>query len=296
VEANRGLAFSGKLATFTDQAGPQPVSQYLALINWGDGSTATLGTIQQVGTAFEVLGSHAYAREGTYQVRVTIRDDPGNTATAFSLANVEDPLSTFVASLYRSLFDRAPDPGGLQNWLQVLRGGVSREQLARFIWASAEHRALQVRGYYETFLHREPEAGGQDTWMRALLSGVGEAEVQRGFLESDEYRQAHSDDNAFVTGLYQDVLGRNPDPSGLSAWKQALQAGMTRGQVAQNILTSRESYLRTLDHYYQDFLHRSADSAGWQAWLRLLEHGDKTVESVGEAFLGSEEYFALVGT
>lgn len=53
----------------------------------------------------------------------------------------EDPQSDqdYVASLYRDLLDREPDAGGLADWLEQLRGGMSREEVQRGFLASEEY-------------------------------------------------------------------------------------------------------------------------------------------------------------
>lgn len=75
---------------FTDTANPNALaSDYGASIEWGDG-TASVGTIRpRVGGGFEILGSHAYANEGTYTttVRVGARGEDGSAASTVALGN-----------------------------------------------------------------------------------------------------------------------------------------------------------------------------------------------------------------
>ena len=56
--------FSGPVAVFTDANPAAPASDFTATIDWGDGTSPTVGTITQpggVGTVFTVSGSHTYA-------------------------------------------------------------------------------------------------------------------------------------------------------------------------------------------------------------------------------------------
>src|SRR5262249_12785043 len=48
------------------------------------------------------------------------------------------------------------------------------------------------------------------------------------------------DETAFVTGLYQDVLGRAPEADGLTAWVRALHDGLPRSQAARAVWESAE--------------------------------------------------------
>ncbi len=68
--------FSGTVATFTDADPNGTVTEYTALIDWGDG-TATPGTVAQDGSHFDVNGTHAYAELGPHTVTVHVCDDGG---------------------------------------------------------------------------------------------------------------------------------------------------------------------------------------------------------------------------
>jgi hypothetical protein len=73
-----GRTISGRLATFTDEEGASPSPgriwvQYAGLINWGDG-IITAGTIRiGAGGAMSVEGTHTYAQDGDYTVRLVVR-------------------------------------------------------------------------------------------------------------------------------------------------------------------------------------------------------------------------------
>jgi hypothetical protein len=91
--ATEGLPFSGTVATFTDPDTNATASEYSAIIDWGDGSAPSAGTINgPTGGSFTVSGTHTYADEGTYRVLVTITDvdRATNVATANSTAIVGD--------------------------------------------------------------------------------------------------------------------------------------------------------------------------------------------------------------
>jgi hypothetical protein len=97
INATEGANFTSTVATFTDPDAKSTAAEYSATIDWGDGTTATVGTVSgPTGGPFTVSGSHTYAEEGTYQVTVTITDidTTDNTATANSTANVADAALT----------------------------------------------------------------------------------------------------------------------------------------------------------------------------------------------------------
>jgi uncharacterized repeat protein (TIGR01451 family)/fimbrial isopeptide formation D2 family protein len=200
--------------------------------------------------------------------------------------------AVFVNHLYQDLLGRAPDLAGLNFWYGQLLAGVPREVVAQGIAQSPEHYGLEVDRFYQLFLHRAADPLGRQVWVNALLAGEGETAVELGFLTSAEFTAEHPDNTGFVTSLYYAVLGRTPSASEVAYWRQQLQNGASRATVAQGFLTSGEADLRLLDQYYEGYLGRAADPAGEQLWLALLQSGGLTPESLGQAILASDEYFA----
>ncbi len=100
---------------------------------------------------------------------------------------------------------------------------------------------------------------------------------------------------SYVTGLYAQLFGRNADGGGLAYWEGVVN-GSDQGRVAAavGLVNSFEAQKKLLDSYYASALHRSLDSAALtdpNSWLSLLLQGRATAESVGVAFLASDEYF-----
>jgi hypothetical protein len=102
---NTGAAITNtKVGSFTDANPTAPVGDFTASINWGDGTAATAGTITQpdgVGTAFDVLGTHAYAVAGDYTITIHVTDAGGSTVTLTGSADVTDlPVTGAVDSFH----------------------------------------------------------------------------------------------------------------------------------------------------------------------------------------------------
>jgi len=70
--AAKGQAFSGGVADFAPFSGTT-VSDYNALIFWGDGSSGA-GSITAAGGLYDVSGSHTYAEEGPYVLAVEVTE------------------------------------------------------------------------------------------------------------------------------------------------------------------------------------------------------------------------------
>ena len=96
-------------------------------------------------------------------------------------------------------------------------------------------------------------------------------------------------DVAFICALYQDVLGRAADPSGLSTYEAQLSTGTSRSTVAEELLTSTEYRQDLIASYYQQYLGRPADAGGIATFLTLFSQG-ASPENVQAAIIGSAEF------
>jgi hypothetical protein len=72
LSLRRGVVFAGPIASFTDTSPTTNSSQFVARINWGDGRFSR-GTVSGGGGSFIVSASHAYAKNGRYTVRITVK-------------------------------------------------------------------------------------------------------------------------------------------------------------------------------------------------------------------------------
>ncbi len=75
------------LATFTDPNPGRGQSDYVAMINWGDG-TSDEGAVTGDAGSFSVSDDHVYAHPGDYVLQVSLTDDAGQTVTASTTAVV----------------------------------------------------------------------------------------------------------------------------------------------------------------------------------------------------------------
>jgi hypothetical protein len=90
-----GAAFSGAVATFTDNYTNNVAADFTASIVWGDGTT-TAGTVTLLGGTATVSGNHTYVEQGALTYSITLADDaPGTaTSTASGTVNVADAAIT----------------------------------------------------------------------------------------------------------------------------------------------------------------------------------------------------------
>jgi hypothetical protein len=85
-----------------------------------------------------------------------------------------------ITELYIGYYNRAPDPAGLEFWLNALNNGVSLTAIANDFAKSAESQAVYpflagassfVSQVYNNVLNRTPDAEGLSFWTQQLLSG-----------------------------------------------------------------------------------------------------------------------------
>jgi hypothetical protein len=188
-----------------------------------------------------------------------------------------------ATEVYANTLHRAPDPGGLAAATASLANGLTDTQLAGVFVTSTEYAAndggdanqVFVAQVYRDLLGREADPGGLETFTRQLDLGVLSRAKAVDFIQhSPEYY------SVVVTGLYQEVLGRAPDASGLASTTVFLSSHTALETRSE--LTSSDEYFSNrgqsnntgfLQAFYEDALGRSPDAGGAQAYSALLASG-----------------------
>lgn len=96
----------------------------------------------------------------------------------------------------------------------------------------------------------------------------------------------------FIEQVYQQLLERSVDASGLANWSGMLDRGVSREQVVTFIQRSDEYLTKAIDNLYQELLGRNADAAGTAAHLGFLKEGG-TIEQLRSAIVTTQEYINL---
>jgi glucose/arabinose dehydrogenase len=109
-----GTPFNAQVASFIDRDPGGVLSDYMATIDWGDGTTSA-GTIAASSSGFTVNGGHTYAAPGTFAVVVVIQDAGGSAAT------VRGTITVGAAPMGRLAEHRGGDAAAIQallfsNW------------------------------------------------------------------------------------------------------------------------------------------------------------------------------------
>jgi hypothetical protein len=107
------------------------------------------------------------------------------TSAEYSLSH--PGTADYVSGLYADVLGRAADADGLEIWLRVAQGGLSRAALADGFLRSPEADREQVERSYESYLGRTGDAAGVAGWLAGLQSGLSWSQVAVAFLASDEF-------------------------------------------------------------------------------------------------------------
>jgi len=105
------------------------------------------------------------------------------------------------------------------------------------------HNEAVIGRAYELVLNRNVDTEGYGFWVKATQAGSSLQSVLSSILESSEFTGAHAGlSNAdFTELLYQNGLNRAADADGKAFWVGALDAGVSRAQVAESIAASTEA-------------------------------------------------------
>ncbi|MDG2443787.1 MAG: DUF4214 domain-containing protein, partial [Luminiphilus sp.] len=182
------------------------------------------------------------------------------SSAEFLNKNLDD--SAFVDILYRTLFDREGDAGGVSVWMDQLGAGRLREMVIWDFLRSAEFTNLAdssgvtalnsvdasaygirafVERFYSLVLGRQPDKGGFDNWVTSLANGsYAGGDIAKAFFLSAEYLSQNTSNDAFVNTCYRAFFGREADAGGKQGWLDALAQGQSREYVLDGFIGSAE--------------------------------------------------------
>ncbi|MCZ8183821.1 MAG: DUF4214 domain-containing protein [Beijerinckiaceae bacterium] len=206
----------------------------------------------------------------------------GGFIASQEFANVYGNLSNaaFVSTLYNNVLGRAADAQGLNDWVNLLNGGMSRASVVVGFSESLEFQISsdilahsgQVYRIYDSAFNRQADAGGLEGWVNAMYAGAKIGDLVNGFMNSAEFTNAYGPINAlsntdFVNLLYSNVLNRAADSGGLASWVASLDGGTSRASVFLSFSESQE-HKNLMAPGYDSFMRTALP-----AWKDTLDGG-----------------------
>jgi len=174
--------------------------------------------------------------------------------------------SAYIDCLYKALLNRNPDAGGKATWQKCLDQGLSRKYVFAGFVNSDEFKQLCsqnqlqagsyvsqeivdrkplltefVQNLYQNILGRKSDKNGLNYWVGNMLAGsISVISLVQGFFGSAEFNTLQFTESAFLTLVYQALLGRPSDSQGYQHWMSLLQSGKSRLEVLEGFLQSPE--------------------------------------------------------
>lgn len=268
------------------------------------GQTVVLPTIQ----GHRDSGQTACPGNLVYQRLPALRTDVASRIAATDVASTWRPSATGAAFFGRiadaALGRRAPNGRAGHYTSLVTRGGWPRDPLATNIVldAATDARIGGLDRLYRAAFGREAESDGLRYWVGRRDDGTTLSSMARQFSTTPEFRTAYDalDDPAFVTAIYRNVLGRDPDADGRQYWVDRLAGGLARHQLLASFSESPEHKARTrvagtITRAYLVLLDRAATPGERATWTDVLTGGAADADLVA-VLINSAEYGATSPT
>lgn len=209
----------------------------------------------------------------------------------------------FVMQLYRDFMRREATLGEIAAMTNQLTAGTSRAALIEQLLNTPEHADLfgPPARLYQAYFLRLPDASGYDFWITNYAarpaSGWTFEGISEFFSVSDEFKARYGtlNNSQFVTLIYQNVLSRQPEPTGFAFWVNELDSGRRiRGGVMSAFSESPENKQNTrgqvqVASLFAALVQRAADSATLAQWVPTLNLG-QSPQALITQLIGSQTY------
>jgi len=100
---------------------------------------------------------------------------------------------------------------------------------------------------YQAAFDRTPDVEGLNHWIDSWEKNTEVSEISTSFYASEEFTSLYGDptNEQFVSLLYDNVLDRSPDRSGLEYWTSQLNQGKSRSEILVGFSESQENINKT---------------------------------------------------
>jgi hypothetical protein len=191
-------------------------------------------------------------RNNVYTFRVSAVNAIGTgppSATSNPIVLPPAGLPTWPAAAsrqFQDLLGRPPTAAETATWVPQLQSGAKTlGELPAALRTSTDHvnNVDPVTRLYSAYLGRVPDRGGLTYWINKKRGGTQLTAISSNFATSNEFKTKYGTltNRAFVELVYENVLGRSGDPSGITFWTRKLDTRTAnRGQVMVGFSESSE--------------------------------------------------------
>jgi hypothetical protein len=186
--------------------------------------------------------------------------------------------TSFVRAVHVDLLGREPTSGELTSYVDLLVDeGGTRSQVVRYVAYGPENLTQEVVELYDEALDRAPDDQGLAHWVNTMgYTSFPLSWTNAGVYGSQEYVNAHAAaPGPWVEGVFADMIGRSPDPAGLSYWTGV---AATKGPAfaALRLYESTEHRRTRVTEVFQEMLGRAPEPDALAFWTSRLtvQRGD----------------------
>lgn len=312
INATEGAAVTNvTVGTFTDADTTSTAADFTATVNWGEGDLTvppaplTAATITKgANGVYTITASKpsAYREAGFFTVKVSVTDKLGATLNLTPQATVADaalsatgvPVSATQGGALTNVtvasFTDANTKATVADFNATINWGDGQTTTGTIVAGSAAGSFL-VQGSHTYNTHGSLPINVTINDSKPVNDVPGSTATA-----STTATIAVPTNEAFVTNLYRDILGRTPDSGGLNYFSTILNNNLVnRSQVTLAIETSVEARISQVEKLYAALLNRVADQNGLNNSVLFLEHGGSMIQ-LREVITVSPEYFQTRGS
>jgi len=194
----------------------------------------------------------------------------------------------WTQAVYADYLGRPPSTSEEDELARQVSAGGDRVGLSVRFSRSDVYLAAVLDDLYLEILGRPVDESGRASWTQRLQRGATITSVAAALYGSDEYFQQFGSVDGFVESLYQAILNRPSNATGLAYWSQVAAAPGQRPKVGAFFFDSIESRRKRVTALYQRFLNRPTSPSGREYWAGVLRSGNDL--ALATFLSGSVEY------
>jgi hypothetical protein len=195
-----------------------------------------------------------------------------------------------IRRIWRDLLNGEPDDRSLRYYQRcMIDQGWTPGQVRRAVQESDEYRGrradLIIEHAFRELLERPPDPAGREHYQRLIRQGYTDEQVRAAIRQSVEYRVDLPDSK--TKRAYQNVLGREADPSGIESYRKKLvDRGWTEKDVENDLRRSPEFRNRSFEdvvrRVYREVLGRDPDPDSLARYSRQMREQGLTEDQLRE--------------
>jgi hypothetical protein len=252
-------------------------------------SSTTNGTL-----TLHADGSFVYTPGASFQGidRFTYQSSEGGTTGNIVTVTLLSYNASLVDKLYQQVLHRSAEDSGLIYWTGLLDQGSPLDVVATGIFNSTERLDPLVTQFYEQYLNRGTDPGGLNYWVTDWQTKGDPRDVVENILASPEFFDDAGDTNSgYVTLLYQRVLQRPAEQSGLNYWVGLMSppTNATRLQIASQFYDTHEKHVDLVNFLFGEYFQGVTPLPDTTPYVTDLDNGE-TETQVEKAIIDSSAY------